>query len=57
MSNLDDPKRSHTLFVEMSEKLWGQLNERVASEQKKHPNRRVTKAEIVRDILTKELRR
>ncbi len=46
----------HTLFVELEEKLWNALNGRVQSEQEKHPNRRVTRAEIVRDILNKSLR-
>ncbi len=57
---MDDPeekKKSHTLFVEVSDKIWELLNARVSSEQKKNSNRRVTRAEVVREILSKELRR
>jgi hypothetical protein len=52
-----DEKRSHTLYVEVNDELWGLLNDRIASEQKKNSNRRITRAEVVRDVLTKGLRR
>jgi hypothetical protein len=52
----DDNKAKHTLFVELEDKLWTALEARVEKEQKKNPNRRVTRAEVVRNILSKDLR-
>jgi hypothetical protein len=52
-----DEKKSHTLYVEVNDELWELLNDRVTTEQKKNSNRRVTRAEVVRDVLTKGLRR